>query len=376
MSLLKCEMCGGTLVLEDNGAYAVCEYCGTRIATVQTESSIDDNQNTSPQNNSAQINALRIENEKRKSEEAKARAQQARMEAEANQLERERLAEKKRIEKSRRSKVRRKKLLTAFLVISAFFALVTLTVTVIIPSVKYNNAVKAVEEQRYEDAYLTFKSLYKFKDSQVKATDLLKAHPNIAQVGDVIYFGTYEQDNNFSNGKEEIEWRVLEKDENGRMLVVSKYALDCRNYHSSVKQITWEDSDIRSWLNNDFYSNAFASSEKSAVKTVTNENTGNSDFNVNGGNKTSDKIFILSIDEAKRYLPNNIDRMCQATKYAESKGTELDSLTHNCRWWLRSPGSTLYSAASVKIDGFILNMGTPVSVDKAFVRPAMWIEIK
>ena len=376
MSLLKCEMCGGTLVLEDNGAYAVCEYCGTRIATVQTESSIDDNQNTSPQNNSAQINALRIENEKRKSEEAKGRAQHARMEAEANQLERERLAEKKRIEKSRRSKARRKKLLTAFLVISAFFALVTLTVTVIIPSVKYNNAVKAVEEQRYEDAYLTFKSLYKFKDSQVKATDLLKAHPNIAQVGDIIYFGTYEQDNNFSNGKEEIEWRVLEKDENGRMLVVSKYALDCRNYHSSVKQITWEDSDIRSWLNNDFYSNAFASSEKSAVKTVTNENTGNSDFNVNGGNKTSDKIFILSIDEAKRYLPNNIDRMCQATKYAESKGTELDSLTHNCRWWLRSPGSTLYSAASVKIDGFILNMGTPVSVDKAFVRPAMWIEIK
>ena len=376
MSLLKCEMCGGTLVLEDNGAYAVCEYCGTRIATVQIESSIDDNQNTSPQNNSAQINALRIENEKRKSEEAKARAQQARMEAEANQLERERLAEKKRIEKSRRSKARRKKLLTAFLVISAFFALVTLTVTVIIPSVKYNNAVKAVEEQRYEDAYLTFKSLYKFKDSQVKATDLLKAHPNIAQVGDIIYFGTYEQDNNFSNGKEEIEWRVLEKDENGRMLVVSKYALDCRNYHSSVKQITWEDSDIRSWLNNDFYSNAFSSSEKSAVKTVTNENTGNSDFNVNGGNKTSDKIFILSIDEAKRYLPNNIDRMCQATKYAESKGTELDSLTHNCRWWLRSPGSTLYSAASVKIDGFILNMGTPVSVDKAFVRPAVWIEIK
>ena len=376
MSLLKCEMCGGTLVLEDNGAYAVCEYCGTRIATVQIESSIDDNQNTSPQNNSAQINALRIESEKRKSEEAKARAQQARMETEANQLERERLAEQKRIEKSRRSKARRKKLLTAFLIVSAFFAMVTLTVTVIIPSVKYNNAVKAVEEQRYEDAYLTFKSLYKFKDSQVKATDLLKAHPNIAQVGDIIYFGTYEQDNNFSNGKEEIEWRVLEKDENGRMLVVSKYALDCRNYHSSVKQITWEDSDIRSWLNNDFYSNAFSSSEKSAVKTVTNENTGNSDFNVNGGNKTSDKIFILSIDEAKRYLPNNIDRMCQATKYAESKGTELDSLTHNCRWWLRSPGSTLYSAASVKIDGFILNMGTPVSVDKAFVRPAVWIEIK
>ncbi len=376
MSLLKCEMCGGTLILEDNGAYAVCEYCGTRIAAVQ-ESPVSNPQNTQPQNNSsAQMNALRIENEKRKSEEAKARAQQARMEAEANQLERERLAEKKRIEKARRSKARRKKLLTAFLVITGFFALVTLTVTVIIPSVKYNSAMTAVEEQRYEDAYIAFKSLYKFKDSQTKASEIVKEHPNVAQVGDTIYFGTYEQDNNLSNDKEEIEWKVLEKDENGRMLVISKYALDCRNYHSSVKQTTWENSDVRNWLNNDFYSVAFSSSEKSAIKTVTNENSGNADFNVNGGNKTSDKIFLLSIDEAKRYLPNNIDRMCQATKYAESKGTELDSLTHNCRWWLRSPGSTLYSAASVKIDGFILNMGTPVSVDKAFIRPVMWIEIK
>ena len=39
MSLLKCEMCGGTLIPEDNGAYAVCEYCGTRISASPDNSS-------------------------------------------------------------------------------------------------------------------------------------------------------------------------------------------------------------------------------------------------------------------------------------------------------------------------------------------------
>lgn len=377
MSIHKCKMCGGSLVWEDNGGYAVCEYCGTRIATNQSDNSSEVGATSQTnENNVAQINALRIENEKRKSEEARAKAQQARLEAESQQLERERLAEKKRIEKAKRSKARRKKLLTAFLTISAIFALGVLTVTVIIPTVKYNSAVTAVEEERYEEAYQTFKSLYKFKDSQIQAANLVKAHPNIAQVGDIIYLGECEQDNNISNGKEDIEWKVLAKDENGKMLIISKYALDCRNYHSSVKQITWENSEIRNWLNNDFYNDAFSSSEKSSIKTVTNENAGNSEFNVSDGSKTSDKVFLLSIDEAKRYFPKNIDRICTATAYANSNGTELSSLTSACRWWLRSPGSTLYSAASVKIDGFILNIGTPVSMDKAFVRPAMWVEFK
>ena len=33
-------------------------------------------------------------------------------------------------------------------------------------------------------------------------------------VGDTIFFGEYEQDNNLSNGKEEIEWIVLAKENN------------------------------------------------------------------------------------------------------------------------------------------------------------------
>ncbi len=365
MSVLKCNMCGGTLEIEDNGAFAVCAYCGTRQA-------LPDSGDASPE--SAKADALRIENERRKAEEAKVKAEQNRLQAEQKRLEAERLAERNRIEKAKCSKEKRSKALKALLILLVVIGLGALTVTVIIPSIKYNSAVKAVEEKNYEEAYTTFKSLYTFKDSQEKAKELIKAYPQVAQIGDIIYFGNYEQDNRTANGKEEIEWRVLEKDAEGNMLVVSRYALDCRRYHDSVAQVTWENCDLRQWLNNDFCSTAFSNADKKKIKATTIENRDNADYYTSGGNDTKDKVFLLSIDEVKTYLPSTVDRVCLATHYAESQGSQLEGITKACRWWLRSPGSTLYSASYVKLDGFILQLGTPVSLEKLSVRPAMWVK--
>ena len=384
MSVLKCEMCGGTLEIEENGQYAVCSYCGTRKALPQNNTVSKPKPPVdvySDSDKTAQNETSRLENERKReeararAEEAKVRAEENRLKAEAQRLERERLAEKNRIEKAKKSKERGKKFLKVLISFILIVAIGTLTVTVIIPSVRYSNAVKNVEEKNYEEAYLTFKSLKMFKDSKSQASTLLKEHPEVAQVGDIITFGTYEQDNKTANGKEEIEWKVLDKDENGKMFVVSRYALDCRHYHSKIEQVTWETSDIRSWLNNDFYSTAFTKSERAKIKTTTLENRDNADYNTDGGNDTKDKVFLLSIDEAKAYLPSTVERVCIATKYAESQGSQLESLTRSCRWWLRSPGSTLYNASFVKLDGFILQLGTPVSVEKRSVRPAMWIEL-
>jgi len=382
MSILKCEMCGGTLEIEENGQYAVCAYCGTRKALPQSNTA---NKTTSPVNvnsgKTAQDDTSRLENERKReeararAEEAKVRAEENRLKAESQRMERERLAEQKRIEKAKKSKARGKTFLKVLISFILVVAIGTLTVTVIIPSVRYSGAVKNVEEKNYEEAYLTFKSLRMFKDSKSQASTLLKEHPEVAQVGDIITFGNYEQDNKTANGKEEIEWKVLEKDENGKMFLISRYALDCRHYHSSVEQVTWETSDIRSWLNNDFYNTAFNNTEKAKIKTTALENRDNADYNTDGGNDTKDKVFLLSIDEAKAYLPSTVERVCIATKYAESQGSQLESLTRSCRWWLRSPGSTLYNASFVKIDGFILQLGTPVSVEKRSFRPAMWVEL-
>ena len=365
MSVLKCNMCGGTLEIEDNGAYAVCAYCGTRQALPESGAS-------SPE--AATADALRIENEKRKTEEAKVQAEQNRLQAEQKRIEAERLAEKNRIENAKAKQKKRSKTLKLFLIILIVIGLGALTVTVIIPSIRYNNAIKDVENKNYEEAYVTFKSLYTFKDSEEKAKELIKAHPQVAQIGDIVYFGNYEQDNRTANGKEEIEWRVLEKDSEGNMLVVSRYALDCRRYHNSVAQVTWEKSDLRHWLNSEFYSTAFTKAQQKSIKSTTIENRDNADYNTFGGNDTKDKVFLLSIDEAKTYLPSTVERVCLATNYAESQGTQLEGVTKTCRWWLRSPGSTPFSAAYVKIDGFILQLGTPASIEKLSVRPAMWVK--
>ena len=77
------------------------------------------------------------------------------------------------------------------------------------------------------------------------------------QVGDTITFGRYEQDDNDANGKEAIEWIILEK--KGRScLLISKYELDCKPYQKWSTQTTWESTDLRKWLNNDFISSWFA----------------------------------------------------------------------------------------------------------------------
>ena len=377
MAIHRCDMCGGTLEIEDNGGYAVCSYCGLRQPIENDNDSSVKANKPSP---SPQDKALRIENERRRAEEAKAKAEASRVQAEENRLkaesqrlERERFAEKKRMEREKRSKKVRSIVGIVFLTLFVATLITVLTFTFFIPFIKYNNAVKAIEEQNYEEAYLTFKGLH-FKDSKDRANQLLREHPEVAQVGDVIIFGEYEQDNKTSSGKEEIEWKVLDKDTDGNLFVISVNALDCRDYHSSVAKVTWETSDIRQWLNNDFYNSAFDESQRSKIKTTTLENKDNNDYDTDGGNNTEDKIFLLSIDEAKTYMPKTIDRICNATKYAESQGSQLESLTRSCRWWLRSPGSTQFNASFVKVDGLIFQMGVPVSIEKRSVRPAMWLE--
>ena len=94
---------------------------------------------------------------------------------------------------------------------------------------KYNKAVSLYENGNYASAYLLFNELGDYKDSAVYKEnaypDYLKDSLGKYSIGEILSFGAYEQDNNTSNGKEEIEWIVLDKKDD-RMLVISRYALD------------------------------------------------------------------------------------------------------------------------------------------------------
>ena len=77
-----------------------------------------------------------------------------------------------------------------------------------------------------------------------------------ADVGSIVTFGHYEQDGNLDNGQEKIEWIVLDVQKE-RCLLLSRYCLDTKSYHSKGKNITWKDCTLRKWLNHDFLNTAF-----------------------------------------------------------------------------------------------------------------------
>lgn len=202
-------------------------------------------------------------------------------------------------------------------------------------------------------------------------------------VGDYITFGKYEQDNNISNGQEEIEWLVLER-EGDRVFVVSRYALDCQRYNDVPGYVTWETCPLRAWLNDDFYNTAFSEAEKSMIPTVTvtvdnNPNSEyhscnvNKDYSASPGNNTQDKIFLLSIDEANEYFVSYTDKTCEPTAYAKAQGARVNDSYNYCWWWLRT--LCLCQAGAAYYIKTTHGESECVNISCIAVRPVMWIEL-
>ena len=232
---------------------------------------------------------------------------------------------------------------------------------------------KAIEEltsarssQNIRDELSTFESGKKL----LRGFDLLQN----AKRGNYITFGAYEQDNNTSNGKEDVEWLVLEV-RDGKALVISKYALDCKPYDTSHTDVTWETCALRKWLNNDFLGSAFSAVEKAMIPTVTVSADKNPEYSTNPGNATQDQVFLLSITEANKYFNSDSERKCKPTDYAVAHGAYVNSGNGNCWWWLRSPGHDQLRAAYVLGDGYVDENGLNVDIDSGAVRPALWIDL-
>lgn len=263
-------------------------------------------------------------------------------------------------------------------IVCAIVAFIIVLNAVIIPNGKYNDAVALMDAGNIVEAYEALIALDGYKDSADKANSIYDKYKveklKAAKVGDYVFFGAYEQDNNTSNGKEYIEWLVLEV-KDGKALVISKYALDGQQYNTSHTDFTWETCTLRKWLNNDFLGAAFSADEKSMIPTVTVSADKNPDYSTNPGNTTQDQVFLLSITEANKYFSSDSARQCKPTEYAVAGGAYADSSNGNCWWWLRSPGYYQDSAAIVTNDGDVLEGGYIVDYGYNGVRPALWIDL-
>lgn len=223
---------------------------------------------------------------------------------------------------------------------------------------KYNRAMECKDAQNYETALMLLNGLG-YKDSVKQYYRLIFSK---VTVGDTIVFGSYELDDNATNGKEGIEWLVLAK-EDDTILVISRYGVDWQKYNGEETSTSWEKCTLRSWLNHDFFYSAFSEKEQTIILTTTVSADENPEYNVNPGSDTQDKMFLLSILETDKYFNSNRERTCRFIAQ--------DAWF----WWLRSPGETLDNAAKVDRDGSINKEGAQVNIVNILVRPAMWIDL-
>lgn len=257
-------------------------------------------------------------------------------------------------------------------VIAISVAFVIVLNKVIIPNQKYNKALSLKEE-----AISAFEELDGYKDSDEILQSIKPEYEQIilekADVGDIVIFGAYEQDGDESNGEEDIEWIVLAKKE-GKALVISKYALDCRPYNVKREDVTWETCSLRRWMNETFLDLAFSSDEQERILNTNVSADKNPEYETDPGNPTTDKVFLLSITEVEEYFTSDDARACKPTEYAKTNGA-AENIEGFCWWWLRWPGSYQESAAIVSSDGSVSCYGSSVIIVSDCVRPALWINL-
>ena len=193
-------------------------------------------------------------------------------------------------------------------------------------------------------------------------------------VGDTVRFGRY-----FFAGEKDlrpIEWIVL-ADEDGELILLSKYCLDVVHYFERFGEVAWEDSRLRHWLNGAFYDRAFTEKEKQRIveTVIVTDETRDPASHRN-------KLFILSRSQIEELLPDREKRLGRPTPYARQRGAGagIDTRDEAVWWWVMPVSGDMFPGgrcpAIVHPNGQVLYhsrlVASPGSMH-ATVRPAIKI---
>ena len=222
--------------------------------------------------------------------------------------------------------------------------------------------------------------------------DLSTAERDGINVNDLIAFGSFPQ-SSASDVAEPIEWRVLGRSA-AAVLLLSDRILDCRRYHSELVETTWRDSDLRAWLNSEFFGSAFGEDEHERILPTSCGNNGD------GTPDTVDRVFLLSVHEVRTLTALTPDarprraaigtvfarlpRVDGCRLYVYDKGVERDYITANgvrqgCSWWwtrtqLQVADGRSARAAFVGARGDVKSYGR-VDLARYGVRPAIRLSL-
>ncbi len=180
--------------------------------------------------------------------------------------------------------------------------------------------------------------------------------------GTTVTLGKYEQDGNLDNGPEPIEWIVLAK-EDGKYLLVSRYLLDRVQMNAKAGVVLWPRTDLRRYLNEEFYTAAFTAQERTAICSTYLQDT-----------DCEDKVFLLSYHECKAYFLSMEDAAGEPTAYAKKQGIVSGGyngsvLTYG--YWLRT--ATVSGGYKIYLVSGSLS-GSHGGL--AALRPAVWVDFE
>jgi len=192
---------------------------------------------------------------------------------------------------------------------------------------------------------------------------------------------------------EPIKWRILNynrlAEDNNKALILCESIIANKAYDIDIDgpegpdtlSNKYDASQIRAWLNNQFYVSAFNGLRKELIEKIWVDNSDISTGEPNNPNaceNTEDNIFLLSYEEAtsQTYGLNSPDsRIKQVTDYSKEIGVDYDPGSGNGIWWLRSPYyHSSYSARGVDYVGYVYS-NRDVSLASSGVVPALVINL-
>ena len=200
------------------------------------------------------------------------------------------------------------------------------------------------------------------------------------KTGDTITFGGHD-------------WMVLTA-QGDRALIITRHIIEQRPYHDAYVGTTWADCALRKYLNGDLY-DGFNAADRSRIIAVTNKNPANEWYGTAGGADTSDRIFLLSMEEAVcRYFGDSSSKLYNPKKNQrywferkdENNFRRIAMLEDNTRqvwwWWTRTPGRVGVKAVYIHGDGNIGIQGNNILKGNVAdgrctggVRPALWLKL-
>ncbi|MBR5047406.1 MAG: hypothetical protein IKX76_04145 [Eubacterium sp.] len=218
---------------------------------------------------------------------------------------------------------------------------------------RYKAAEKSMEAGSPELAYSDYKAVAipepgfgyddGYKDSREKLTNLEIENLKAGVKGEVVHYAR-------------MDWRLLDVQDD-KVLLGKDHALSTIPFNTTADEnITWENSYAREWLNTTFLTENFFEEEIARIPDTTVKTAPNPEYpGVDPGKDTTDRVFLMSIDEVKKY-------------YLQLHPTET------C-WWLRTPGAAKGSMAFVYRNKEVMAYGYDVTNSDITIKPALWVSI-